>query len=102
MAKYIFFLGHQPHLSLAELEGVFGVDSIKEVADKYATLELPEEPNIDRLGGTTKISKIIKIEEFDQNLEKQILDLIAKEIFEQYAYLHGKERVSELNRVIII
>lgn len=26
----------------------------------------------------------------------------AKEIFEQYAYLHGKERVSELNRVIII
>ena len=26
----------------------------------------------------------------------------AKEVFEQYAYLHGKERVSELNRVIII
>lgn len=26
----------------------------------------------------------------------------AKEVFEQYAYLHGKERVSELNRAIII
>ena len=26
----------------------------------------------------------------------------AKEVFEQYAYLHGKERVSELNRVIIL
>lgn len=26
----------------------------------------------------------------------------AKEVFEQYTYLHGKERVSELNRVIII
>lgn len=26
----------------------------------------------------------------------------AKEVFEQYAYLHGKERVSELNKVIII
>ena len=26
----------------------------------------------------------------------------AKEVFEQYAYLHGKERVSELNRVFII
>ena len=26
----------------------------------------------------------------------------AKEVFEQYTYLHGKERVSKLNRVIII
>lgn len=26
----------------------------------------------------------------------------AKEVFEQYAYLHGKKRVSELNKVIII
>ena len=26
----------------------------------------------------------------------------AKEVFEQYGHLHGKERVSELNKVIII
>lgn len=87
LTNYIFFLGHQPHLSLAELKAVFGEDSIKEIQDSYAVLELEDEPNIDRLGGTTKISKIIKTKQIDQdlnqNLEKQILDLISEQITEQ-------------------
>ncbi|MDQ5913851.1 MAG: hypothetical protein QG623_470, partial [Patescibacteria group bacterium] len=83
VTSYIFFLGHQPHLSLAELESVFGEDSIKEIQASYAILDLEDEPNIDRLGGTTKISEITKTTKIDQNPEKQILDLISEQIIEQ-------------------
>ena len=83
MSKYIFFLGHQPHISLAELEAVFGENSIKEIQGSYAVLELEDEPNIDKLGGTTKISKIIKTAQVDQNLEKQILELLTEQVIEQ-------------------
>lgn len=49
------------------------------------------------------------IKEYIQDIAKQSAEVEqylhigrAKEVFEQYAYLHGKERVSELNRAIII
>jgi tRNA G10 N-methylase Trm11 len=83
MQKYIFFLGHQPHLSLAELESVFGAESILKIKKNYAVLKLAEEPNIDQLGGTTKISKLLKIEDLEQDLNKQILDLLFTQISEQ-------------------
>jgi tRNA G10 N-methylase Trm11 len=83
MSKYIFFLGHQPHLSLTELESVFGADSILEIKKNYAVLALAEEPNIDHLGGTTKISKLLKTEDLEQDLNKQIIDLLFAQISEQ-------------------
>lgn len=76
-------MGHQPHLSLAELESLFGVDSIIEDNNLCAVIELEEVPNIDQLGGTTKISKIIKTEELRENLEDQLKKLILEFVSEQ-------------------
>ncbi len=83
MSKYIFFLGHQPHLSLAELEAVFGANSIQAIEDQYAILELAKEPNIDQLGGTTKISKVIKTTNLEDNLENQLQNLLKEQLAEQ-------------------
>lgn len=83
MTNYIFFLGHQPHLSVAELEAVFGADSILEIKKNYAVLELAEEPNIDRLGGTTKISKVLKTEDLQEDPDSQLLELLFSQISDQ-------------------
>lgn len=83
ITKYIFFLGHQPHLSVAELEAVFGADSITEIKKNYAVLELADEPNIDHLGGTTKISKVIKTENLQQDVSAQLLELLFTQISDQ-------------------
>lgn len=83
MSKYIFFLGHQPRLSLAELEAVFGAKSIIDIKKNYATLELANEPNIDHLGGTTKISKVIETEDLQQDVSAQLLELLFAQISDQ-------------------
>lgn len=83
MQKYIFFLGHQPHLSLAELEAVYGAEAITDIKKKYAVLELLEEPNIDHLGGITKISKVLKTEVIQEDPSKQIQDLLFSQIADQ-------------------
>lgn len=83
MSKYIFFLGHQPHLSTAELEAVFGADSIIEIKKNYAVLKLVDEPNIDHLGGTTKISKVFKTEDLQQDVNAQLLELLFTQISDQ-------------------
>jgi tRNA G10 N-methylase Trm11 len=83
MTNYIFFLGHQPHLSLAELESVFGSKTITEFNNKFAVLELAQEPNIDRLGGTTKISKVLQVTKSEEDLEKQPIKLITQKVTEQ-------------------
>jgi hypothetical protein len=54
MHDYTFFLGHQPHLSLAELEARFGASTIQEFTTTYAILKLNQEPNINLLGGTPR------------------------------------------------
>jgi tRNA G10 N-methylase Trm11 len=82
MHKYIFFLGHQPHLSVAELQAVFGAGSILDIANQYAILELNQEPNIDLLGGTTKISRLIKSESLEQDYKLQIKNLVLAQITE--------------------
>lgn len=81
--QYVFFLGHQPHLSLAELEARFGADSIQSPTNHYAVLKLNRKPDIDLLGGTTKISQIIKTEDLEEDLQSQIKNLILKFISEQ-------------------
>lgn len=84
--QYIFFLGHQPHLSIAELEAVFGPQTITRTTKDYAILSLNQEisPNqIDLLGGTKSIAKIIKNEPLQLNPKKQSLSLITNYISEQ-------------------
>ncbi len=83
MNNYLYFLGHQPHLSLAELESVYGPDYIKAITSQYALLELDNRPDIDTLGGTTKISEVLKSEVLAQNYQEQIQDLVLAYLAEQ-------------------
>ena len=86
VTSYTFFLGHQPHLSVAELEAVFGTGSILEFNQIYAILELQEElpeNQIDSLGGTKSIAKLIKKEQRNGILQKQLLNLILENLSEQ-------------------
>lgn len=54
---FISLLGRQPELSLAELEQVFGaVSPIDTIA---ATFESPDLPDIQRLGGATKLGTVV-------------------------------------------
>jgi len=66
--KYLFQLGHQPHISIAELEAVFAQDHVNTSVLKYSSTYLIIESDqkidskklLERLGGTIKISVQIK------------------------------------------
>lgn len=58
---YISLLGRQPELSLAELEQVFG--NVTPLGDIAATFESQVPPDIQTLGGATKIGTVVA--EFD-------------------------------------
>ena len=55
--QYLAVLGRQPELGLVELESLFGSKSVTPWGD-YAAL-LDNEPDINRLGGTQKIGRVI-------------------------------------------
>lgn len=68
MNNYLFFLGHQPHISTAEIEAVFSAENIDyslELKEKNI-LKLSTKKNtdastmIERLGGTVKIAEQIE------------------------------------------
>jgi tRNA G10 N-methylase Trm11 len=54
---YIALLGRQPALSIAELECLYG--DVRWFSDTAATIETPESIDIQRLGGSRKIGRII-------------------------------------------
>ncbi|MES2876253.1 MAG: methyltransferase domain-containing protein [Patescibacteria group bacterium] len=54
---YVSLLGRQPELSLAELEQVFG--HVIPLGDIAATFEHHRTPNIQRLGGSTKLGEVV-------------------------------------------
>lgn len=97
MKKYLFFLGHQPHISTAEIEAVFGLhrgettppnagsltEKIKydvEFLDKNnlilkTTQEIDPQQLIMRLGGTVKIAEYLG----DKNqIQKKIIEHLQK------------------------
>src|SRR5690606_32594754 len=53
----LIVLGRQPELSLAELEALFGSDSVELIGRD--TAKLKDTADIDRLGGAIKIGQII-------------------------------------------
>ena len=65
MHRYLFFLGHQPHISTAEIKAVFSAldveYEIERKTDNHLFLETKDELDAEelmkRLGGTVKISK---------------------------------------------
>lgn len=57
--QYLSVLGRQPELSLAELSAKFR--GVKQLSDKTALFFADREPDINRLGGSLKLAKLLKI-----------------------------------------
>lgn len=58
--QYIFILGRQAALSLAELESVFGASAVTPINNEAALVEC-ETPNHQILGGTIKVGKLLDV-----------------------------------------
>lgn len=56
--KYLAVLGRQPDLSLAELSAQFG-DSVRQISPELAIFETSDTPDINRLGGTLKLARLL-------------------------------------------
>ena len=65
--KYLAILGRQPKISLAELESLFS--RVKFFGGKLALFESDGKPDINRLGGTTKLARPLAV-----SPEKFLLD----------------------------
>ena len=60
MSKSILVLGRQPELGLAELESLYGVDTISLVNPHVALLDQPiESISFSRLGGSTRLGRVL-------------------------------------------
>ena len=57
--NYLAVLGRLDKISLAELESIFGSRNIKPISRQLAKISTHQPINIDRLGGTIKLAKII-------------------------------------------
>jgi len=79
---YVALLGRQPEISLAELEAVFGKQSVARISETFATVKT-DNFNIDSLGGTIKCGKIVKQLAFDP--KKKPLDIASRYIINYYA-----------------
>jgi tRNA G10 N-methylase Trm11 len=58
---YLFILGRQPELSLAELESIFGAENIRQIAPTAAILrtDFPAGFRPESLGGVIKIARVV-------------------------------------------
>lgn len=64
--KLLFILGRQPELGVAEIESLYGADSILELQDNILIAEINEEKiNFNRLGGSIKLAQILDIAPLD-------------------------------------
>ena len=60
MNDSLVILGRQPALGLAELERLYGADSLRPVVGNIAVLTRDaSEVDFDRLGGTVKLAKVL-------------------------------------------
>lgn len=73
---YVSLLGRQPELSLAELEQVFG--KVTEHSADGATFEATSKPDVQRLGGATKLGELVA------QFERQDWERIGRKIVTYY------------------
>jgi tRNA G10 N-methylase Trm11 len=93
MFKYLFLLGHQPHISTAEIKAVFSAVSIKYTIEKeennmlIVSVKKPlnAEELILKLGGTIKISELIANKKNEQETIINHLKLVQPEGKIQFA-----------------
>jgi len=80
MPKYLFILGRNPELSIAELEGAFGKFKFEQKGNAIlAEIKELEQDTIDKLGGTTAIGKVlVSGNDFEKQLENEMLYLGTK------------------------
>jgi len=57
--KYLGILGRQPKISLAELEAVFGSHNVEQIDHELALITTSQTPDVQRLGGTQKIARVL-------------------------------------------
>ncbi len=62
--KFLAVLGRLSDISLAELSALFG-DSVKKISPNLAVFDSESEPDINRLGGTLKLGKLINCSPVD-------------------------------------
>jgi tRNA G10 N-methylase Trm11 len=78
-AKSLLFLGRQPALGLAELESLYGADTISLINETVAGSKLPaKDIDFSRLGGSIKLASVIgEIESTDwRRIEKVLLQQV--------------------------
>ena len=66
---YLFVLGREPKLSLAELEALFSSDCVRPIAPHLALVDTNHVP-FDRLGGTVKVAQLL-----DQSIQDYLYAL---------------------------
>ncbi len=58
--KYLAQLGRLPDISIAELSSLFPDSKIEKITPQVAVFETAKKPNINRLGGTLKLGRLLK------------------------------------------
>lgn len=75
---YLYFLGSNHQLSLAELESLLGYRNISFFDESSGIVESNSKLNLKRLGGVIKIAEVITKLNIDANLEDELPHLIAE------------------------
>lgn len=93
MNQSLVVLGRQPALGLAELESLYGADSLHPISDQIALLDRdPSEVKFAQLGGTIKLAKVLT--HINVTAWPQVVRYIAKALPEHLDYIpEGKIRL---------
>jgi tRNA G10 N-methylase Trm11 len=75
---YLYFLGSNPALSLAELESLLGHKNIGFINQSNNIIESDSELSLKRLGGVVKIAKIITKLNIDADLENELARIVVE------------------------
>lgn len=100
---YLFILGRQPEIGLAEIDAVYGNAEL--IMPQVAIVKAESQPNIDRLGGTRKIGLIIydELGEPEDFLIKKFTDLPAGKVtlaISQYGKTASRQSAQKIARFI--
>ena len=93
MNRSLVILGRQPALGLAELERLYGADSLHPVDRHVAVLDVgPKHMQFARLGGTVKLAKVLT--RLDTTAWPQVIRYITKTVPDHLQYIpDGKIRL---------
>lgn len=100
---YLFILGRQPEIGLAELDAVYGNAEL--VLPQVALVKAEIQPDVDRLGGTRKIGRVIYDDDREPEdfLIKKLTDLPAGKItlaISQYGKTASSQNAQKTARFI--